>query len=106
MGDAMSDAEIVTGPLTATGAGICYSEAQLASWASRYSRMKPIEPGDTCCNCGLPCDDVAGFSDGISRAYAVRINGHPICARGKCYWAHLDEFSGKRHGCRCGRRKT
>lgn len=79
--------------------GITYSEKSLASMSSRYSRLKPIEPGDTCCNCGADCDG-DGFA--IGNFHAVRVNGHPFCARAQCYAAQINEFTGRRDGCRCG----
>lgn len=100
--DVILTAEVVTGPLP-NPAGIHYTDWQLRSYAHRYSRLKPIEPGDLCCHCGLDCDG-AGFAP-AAIGCAVRVNGHPLCGRGSCYWSHLDEFSGKRTDCRCGRRK-
>jgi len=78
---------------------IIYSEKQAASMALRFSRLKPVEPGDLCCNCRLDCDE-EGFANGTAHAY--RINGHPFCARAGCYDARMDEFSGQRGGCACG----
>jgi hypothetical protein len=94
-------AEIVTEPLPAPR-GIFYADDSLKTMQHRYSRLKPIEPGDVCCNCGLDCDG-PGFSISIFKAY--RVQGHPICARFKCHDAKMDEFVGKRIGCGCGRRK-
>jgi hypothetical protein len=79
--------------------GILYSEKALVSMTHRLSKLKPIEPGDRCCNCGEDCDG-EGFA--IGKFNAVRINGHPLCARGRCYGAQLSEFAGRRDGCRCG----
>lgn len=79
--------------------GITYSEKKLDSMSSPYSRLKPIEPGDICCNCGRDCDG-EGFVMG--HFHAVRVNGHPFCARGRCYAAQIDEFIGRRDGCHCG----
>jgi len=79
--------------------GITYSEKRLDSMSGPYSRLKPIEPGDTCCNCGRDCDG-EGFVMG--NFHAVRVNGHPFCARGRCYAAQIDEFIGRRDGCHCG----
>lgn len=76
-----------------------YTEKSLADMSSRYSRLKPIEAGDTCCNCGGDCDG-EGFA--IGTFHAVRVNGHPFCARGGCYAAQISEFVGRRDGCRCG----
>jgi hypothetical protein len=83
--------------------GICYTARQLETMKLQYSRFKPIEPGDLCCNCRQDCDG-EGFSSSPNFT-AYRVNGHPICARGKCYDARIDEFSGRRVGCGCGRRK-
>lgn len=90
-------AEIVTNPLPSRG--ILYSEKALANMSHPLSRLKPVEPGDRCCNCGEDCD-MEGFAQGYF--HAVRVNGHPFCARGRCYGAHLAEFTGQRSGCRCG----
>jgi len=79
--------------------GILYSEKQLANYSHRLSRLKPVEPGDMCCSCGDDCDG-PGFA--VGEFHALRINGHPICARGSCYGAQIAEFSGRRDGCRCG----
>ena len=79
--------------------GIMYSEKSLADMASHYSKLKPVEPGDTCCNCGGDCDG-EGFA--IGEFHAARINGHPFCARGACYASRIQEFTGRRDGCRCG----
>jgi hypothetical protein len=79
--------------------GIMYAEKHLASMSHKLSKLKPVEPGDTCCNCGGDCDG-EGFA--IGDFHALRINGHPICARASCYGAHLSEFAGRRDGCRCG----
>jgi hypothetical protein len=79
--------------------GIVYSEKSLAAMSHRLSRLKPVEPGDVCCNCGGDCDD-HGFA--VGNFHAVRVNGHPICARGKCYDAQMKEYTGGRDGCRCG----
>jgi hypothetical protein len=79
--------------------GIVYSEKQTASMAQRFSRLKPVEPGDVCCHCRQDCDG-EGFS--IANATAYRINGHPLCARPKCYDARMSEFSGQRGSCSCG----
>jgi hypothetical protein len=79
--------------------GILYSEKNLDNMSHRLSRLKPVEPGDVCCNCGGDCDG-PGFS--IQGFHAFRINGHPLCARNCCYGAHLAEFTGRRDGCRCG----
>jgi len=79
--------------------GIVYEEKTLANMTGPYSRLKPVEPGDTCCNCGGDCDG-DGFVVGKFRA--VRVNGHPLCARGRCYAAQINEFIGRRAGCRCG----
>lgn len=78
---------------------ILYTEKSLADMSRRYSRLKPIEPEDTCCNCGGNCDG-EGFA--IGNFHAVRVNGHPFCARGRCYAAQISEFVGRRDGCRCG----
>lgn len=94
-------AEIVTNPLPIRG--ISYSDRQLYSFDHPLSRLKPVEPGDACCNCGLDCDG-DGFAWGTF--IAKRINRHPICARPKCYDAQLDEYFGRRSGCRCGVSKT
>jgi hypothetical protein len=94
-------AEVRDGPLPA--GKILYSEKQLQSYAGRYSRLKPIQPGDLCCHCGLDCD-----GDGFARYTwtAARVYGHPICARGSCYGAKWDEFNGQRSECNCGIRKN
>jgi hypothetical protein len=94
-------AEIVSEPL-ANPPGIWYSNFEIASMMHRYSRLKPIEPGDLCCNCRKDCDR-EGFSVAEFKAY--RINGHPLCARGTCYDTHIAEFCGRRQDCGCGRRK-
>jgi hypothetical protein len=94
-------AEVKDGPLPART--ILYTEKQLANFEGRFSRLKPIEPGDRCCNCGLDCDG-EGFS--ISGFTAVRVYGHPLCARTACYWVVWDEFNGKRAGCSCGKRSN
>ena len=90
-------AEVVTNPLPARG--VLYSDKQLAQMNHPLSRLKPIEEGDRCCNCGGDCDG-DGFANGTFQA--ARVNGHPICARGNCYAAKLAEFAGHRDGCRCG----
>ena len=95
-------AEIVTDPLPHPR-GIAYSDRQLRSMEPRYSMLKPIEPGDTCCHCRQDCDG-DGFSAGSFTAYRVR--GHPICARSKCHDAKMDEFVGKRLACGCGLRNA
>jgi hypothetical protein len=79
---------------------IAYTEKQMVAMQHPYSRLRPIEEGDSCCNCGLDCDD-AGFV--IGNVTAHRVNGHPLCARLKCQDAQLDEFAGRRSGCRCKR---
>lgn len=94
-------AEVRTDPLPARG--ILYSDRQLRSFANRYSRLQPIEPGDLCCHCGKDCDG-EGFATGHSTAF--RIFGHPFCARFSCYGPRWDEFNGRRSGCNCGLRKT
>jgi hypothetical protein len=81
---------------------ILYSEKQLKNFEGRYSLLKPIQPGDLCCNCGRDCDG-EGFALMNWRAYRVR--SHPICARGSCTGARWDEFNGRRSACRCGVRK-
>lgn len=91
-------AEVVTSPLRVKG--IFYPEATLNNYAHRLSRLKPVEAGDRCCNCGGDCDE-EGFA--WESFTAKRINGHPLCSRPKCLDAQLDEFAGKRSGCRCGR---
>ena len=63
-------AEIVTGPLP-NPQGIFYTDKQLASMGHRLSRLKPVELGDRCCNCGGDCD-ADGFAHG--NFHAVRIN--------------------------------
>jgi len=78
---------------------LAYTEKQLASMANRFSRLKPVEPGDLCCNCGESCEG-EGFAQVNANAY--RINGHPLCARAGCYYARFQEFGGGRNGCRCG----
>jgi len=93
-------AEVVTGPLPHSG--ILYSEKSLESMSSRFSKLKPVEPGDTCCHCGGDCDG-EGFA--IAEYRANRINGHPFCARGACYAARISEFCGLRNGCNCGMKK-
>lgn len=93
-------AEVVTEP--PRPAGIFYTEFELGAMVHKYSRLKPIEPGDLCCNCRLDCDG-EGFSQANFKAY--RIQGHPLCARGKCYDHHIAEFCGRRQDCGCGRRK-
>ena len=90
-------AEVVSNPLPYSG--IMYSEKSLESMTSPYSKLKHVEPGDTCCNCGGDCDG-DGFA--IAEFRANRINGHPFCARGACYSARISEFIGGRDGCRCG----
>jgi hypothetical protein len=82
--------------------GIAYTEKQTASMAGRYSRLKPVEPGDRCCHCQLDCDE-EGFASGNANAY--RINGHPMCSRSTCYFARMSEFAGRRDGCSCGRKR-
>lgn len=99
--DELPAAEIVTETLT-NPPGIAYSEFELLTMEHRNSRLKPIEPGDLCCNCLLDCDS-EGFS--VAQFKAYRINGHPLCARGKCYDQHMHEFCGRRQDCKCGRRK-
>lgn len=91
-------AEIVTNPPTIRG--IAYSARQLESYAHPGSQLKPVEPGDTCCSCGQDCDG-AGFA--WEHFTAVRVHGHPFCARANCYYAKMTEFAGTRSGCRCGR---
>ena len=86
--------EVVANPT-----GITYDEKTLATMNGPYSKLKPIEPGDTCCNCGDDCDG-EGFVVGKFRA--MRVNGHPFCSRGGCYPAQIEEFVGRRSGCRCG----
>lgn len=93
-------AEIILNPLPRP-AGISYSERQLASFAHPHSRLKAVEPGDTCCNCGHDCDG-DGFA--WNTFTAKRINGHPICSRPKCIDAQMDEYQGRRDACLCGRR--
>lgn len=93
-------AEIITGPL-APPSGITYSDRQLETMQLRYSRFKPIEPGDVCCNCGLDCDG-PGFSSPPFTAFRVR--AHPLCARGTCYEARRAEFAGLRNSCKCAAR--
>jgi hypothetical protein len=82
--------------------GICYTDDEMLAMQSRYTMLKPIEPGDRCCHCGKDCDD-EGFSSGVFRAY--RFRGHPLCARTSCYFVRFDELVGKRHDCKCGTRK-
>lgn len=94
-------AEVVTNPLPPP-TGIYYSEAELRAMDYPLSRLKPVEPGDLCCHCGGDCDQ-RGFANGHFKA--LRIRGHPLCARSTCYTAKWDEFNGRREGCRCGRRK-
>jgi hypothetical protein len=81
--------------------GILYSARQLESYAHPLSRLKAVEPGDLCCSCGRDCDGV-GFANSSTSAVAVRIHGHPLCARASCYLARWDEFRGGRNGCGCG----
>ena len=95
-------AEIVTNPLPPPN-GITYSEKQLATFARKFSKLKAIQPGDVCCSCGLDCDGEGFHPD---RWIALRVNGHPLCGRPKCYDAAWDEFMGKRTSCSCGRRAT
>lgn len=94
-------AEVVTGPLPRPP-GIYYTDKQLGDMSQRYSRLKPVEPGDVCCNCGGDCD-----GDGFAwqNFTARRVNGHPLCARVKCLAAQMNEFSGQRSGCGCGLRR-
>jgi len=94
-------AEVVTSPLRPRT--ISYTEKQLASFAHKFSRLKPIEAGDLCCNCGLDCDG-EGFAN-FATFMAYRINGHPICSRPKCTDAAWDEYHGRRSGCGCGLRR-
>lgn len=91
-------AEIVTEPRPVTG----YSESQLEGMNLKYSRLKPIQPGDVCCNCGLDCDG-PGFSSPPTST-ASRVRGHPLCARPTCYYAKRAEFAGQRNDCKCGAR--
>jgi hypothetical protein len=79
-----------------------YTDKQLRAMEHKYSRLKPVEPGDLCCNCGGDCWDSEGLTRGIFHAY--RINGHPICVRDKCYAVQMQEYGGTRSGCRCGLR--
>ena len=92
-------AEVVTAPPRKTG----YSEGQLANMAQKWSRLKPIEPGDLCCHCRQDCDG-EGFS--VAQFTAARVRGHPMCARPACYDARMDEFVGRRSGCGCGTRRN
>jgi hypothetical protein len=78
---------------------IRYSDHQLASYDHHHSRLKPIQPGDLCCNCGGDCD---GDGFGWLNFVAVRVNGHPLCSRPKCLDAQMAEFTGHRGPCRCG----
>jgi hypothetical protein len=96
-------AEIVTDPLP-NPPGIFYSDRQLTDMSRAATRLKPIEPGDLCCNCGQNCDDGEGFCSNVN-FIAYRINGHPICAREKCWDARMAEFTRNRRACGCGRRK-
>lgn len=80
---------------------IVYSEKALESMAHRFSRLKPIELGDACCNCGQDCDG-DGFV--VGPFHARRVNGHPLCAR--CYSAQIEEYIGRRSGCRCYEQKA
>lgn len=95
-------AEVRTDPLPPQG--ILYSDRQLQNFSHHLSRLKPVEAGDRCCHCGQDCDG-EGFAAAGTNAVAVRVNGHPICARFSCYGAKWDEFNGKRSGCNCGLRK-
>ena len=81
---------------------VSYGAAQLEHMEHPLSRLKPIEPGDTCCNCGQDCDG-EGFASGHFLAH--RVNGHPFCARPGCYGPKLNEWEGMREGCRCGLRE-
>jgi hypothetical protein len=94
-------AEIITDPLPPRG--ILYSQKSLDDMAHPHSRLKPVEPGDRCCNCGGDCDG-EGFA--WINFVAKRVNGHPICTRPKCLDAQMQEFLGRRSGCRCGQKKT
>lgn len=86
-----------------TVSGIDYTQKQLEIMSLQYSRLKPVEPGDTCCNCGRDCDQ-EGFA--VAGFHAYRINGHPICGRGgTCYSAAWAEYNGRRSGCRCPRKQ-
>jgi hypothetical protein len=82
---------------------IAYSAEKLASYAHPYSQLQAVEPGDVCCNCGRDCDG-EGFAQG--HYHAVRVHGHPFCARGGCYYAKITEYAGSRSGCRCGLKNT
>jgi hypothetical protein len=89
--------------LPAPRPGICYTGKQLTTMGSKFSRLKPVEPGDLCCHCGADCDG-EGFASGLQTA--ARINGHPICARPSCYIARLSEYGGHRHACKCRLQKA
>ena len=83
---------------------ILYDDKRMEAMSHPYSRLKPIEPGDTCCNCGQDCDG-EGFS-GSGGFIARRVNGHPLCARSRCYSAQLTEYASQRNGCRCQKRNN
>lgn len=93
-------AEVVTSLPRAQG--IYYPDTILKAYSHPLSRLKAVEVGDVCCNCGGDCDQ-EGFA--WKNFTAKRINGHPLCSRPKCLDAQLDEFWNKRNGCGCGRRK-
>lgn len=96
-------AEIITKIATHVSPSIAYSEGTIQRWSHRLSRLKPVEPGDVCCNCGGDCDGV-GFA--WENFTAKRVNGHPLCSRPKCLDAQMDEFWGKRSGCSCGKKNS
>lgn len=93
-------AEVVTNPLPIRG--ILYTERTMENMRHPHSRLKPVEAGDICCNCGGDCD-----GDGFAwhNFTARRVDGHAICSRPKCLDAQMQEFLGRRSGCRCGARQ-
>lgn len=62
-----------------------------------YDPIQPVEPGDICCNCGLPAEDDC-FK-------ARRVRGHPLCGRPKCYDEQWSEWAGRRKACKCAKQE-
>jgi hypothetical protein len=57
--------------------------------------IQPTEPTDLCCSCGEP----VGGAIGIFKP--LRLDGHPFCAKPKCYWVKWDQYRGGRKECKC-----